>query len=347
MKFTFLFTALALISSTAMAQFLSEGTLTQVQAVGDYFAGGAGSRGHIYVIPNEVNPENAISILNKAPTGVYISVGAERGLIGAALSPRVTHLVQVDLVPEVVLYNQLNVVLLKVAQGMADFIHLRQAPQSEWVARANTAGLNTKERELLMAKDSHEFYLKVEGAARERLVDTRYFQGSSYLKEPELFERVQSLARQNRIQVLQGNLTDTNRLRGIGEELAARGLAISVFDMSNAWEPKYIGPKGVDLATQALSPALRPESILIATNVAHSLGQHISLWDFRGFTMDLLEQGKHLVTEDPTMSGLVGKKDLLAPNRLLTKLNLWKLYVSRAIKGPSTIRSCQAVFMAR
>lgn len=47
---------------------------------------------HHFIRPNETNPADAKAIWEQAPSGPYVSVGSERGFIGAFLSPGVDHL---------------------------------------------------------------------------------------------------------------------------------------------------------------------------------------------------------------------------------------------------------------
>ena len=342
MKFIGILTAFSLMSGTAHAQFLSEGTVTQFSAIGDYFGGGADSRGHIYVLPNELNPEIAVDIFKGAPEGVYVTVGAERGLLAATLAPNVTHLLQVDLVPEVVRYNQLNVILLKVAESLPDLLSLRTAPRSVWLDRSKSDRLNSREKALLASEESHKFYLEVEGGARERLVHPDYFKGSSYLKSPELFARAQSLARGNRIQVAQGNLTDFPRLKGLAQDLASRGLKISILDLSNAWEEKYVGPRGVNEILNSLKTALKPESVVLGTSVSQCIVSHLCFWNFRAYSLRALEAAQKLVAGGFSLGELFKKKRTPAPNLLHTDVETVRAFVP--ISSSAQIGSCKAAF---
>lgn len=328
----------SLVSLTASAQFLDEGTLVRTSTAGDYFGGGVNSRGHIYVIPNELNPEAAAPILAHATAGAYISVGAERGLIGALLAKDVTHLVQIDLVPEVVLYNQLNVVLLKIAANLQDYLLLRNGDPVEWKKRASYAQLNDREKQILSSAENAKFFATVEGGARERLLNGDYFKGSSFLRDEKLFAKAQLMARGNRIQVLQGNLTDSSLLRAVANEMKDRGLRISVLDMSNAWEEKYIGPIGIQEVVKALSPAMYAKSIIMGTSVSECIVSHLCFWNFRAYTFELLTRWIGTQAEDSSLLRLFAKKKSPVANRLFTDANEVKSFV-----GPSA-KTCQSAF---
>ena len=341
MKVSLIFLFTVLFISKIQAQFLNEMTLNNFTQSGDYFDGGINTRGHIYVIPNEINPESARSILKNAPTGVYLSVGAERGLLGAIMSPNITHLIQIDLVPEVVRYNQLNVILLKLAKNLNEFLNLRTGTHQDWLNKAHNANLNMNEFDLIQLKDSHSFYTSVESGARERLLDPNFFIKSSYLKDEVLFQKARALAIANRIQVLQGNLTDQNKLAEIAEQLKMKNLNLSVIDMSNAWEAKYIGPDGVDRVVTALSPAMNLNSILMTTSVAHCFKTHLCRWDFRGVQLKTLLKSMGLYGKYAPMSTLVSMKDFIKPNKLMSRLGFWKLYF---IKKPVSAPKCDMLF---
>ena len=93
-----------------------------------------------FVVPNEVNPERAKPILERAPAGAYLSVGTERGFVGAALAPKVDHLVFLDRDPQVVLFDQMNTELLQLAKNREDYVELRiHATPADLMARAKKA----------------------------------------------------------------------------------------------------------------------------------------------------------------------------------------------------------------
>ena len=95
-----------------------------------------------YVSPNELNPELAKPILEKTVTGVYLTVGTERAFIAAALSPSAEHVVILDYNPNITIYNNINIELLRasynpkmsVSDMRSRYLHLRfDADESEWI----------------------------------------------------------------------------------------------------------------------------------------------------------------------------------------------------------------------
>ena len=74
-----------------------------------------------FLAPNEEYPADAVRILDQAVSGVYLSVGTERGFIGAALASNITHLLLADRDPRVVFFNRINIALLTVAQSREEY----------------------------------------------------------------------------------------------------------------------------------------------------------------------------------------------------------------------------------
>jgi len=82
-----------------------------------------------------------------------------------------------------------------------------------------------------------------------------------------LFHRLQDLARQDKIQSIQLDFSNSEKLSHVMEALKNAHLPISVFDLSNAWHEAYqIGVEGLKhLVNQVRGQAL-PNSILLLTN---------------------------------------------------------------------------------
>ena len=97
--------ALLLFVSAAHAEFLyfSDQTLRNFKASNARFAKRAA-----FLTPNEHYPSLALPAFKESIRGVYISVGTERGFIGAAFS-HATHLLLVDIHPDVAEFNRINV----------------------------------------------------------------------------------------------------------------------------------------------------------------------------------------------------------------------------------------------
>lgn len=103
------------------------------------------------LVPNEPHPAISQPILDAAPAGALISVGTERAFAAASAAAHFTHLLMVDMDPNVIFFNRFNLALLKLAAGdRATYLHLRfKAKPAELLERANQAGLDSSLMEAL------------------------------------------------------------------------------------------------------------------------------------------------------------------------------------------------------
>src|SRR4051794_37240411 len=67
----------------------------------------------VFYTSTEMQISRAKPILDQAPEGLYVTVGADRGFRAASLSSKVTHLLLLDVSSRIVRYNKLNIELLK------------------------------------------------------------------------------------------------------------------------------------------------------------------------------------------------------------------------------------------
>jgi len=105
-----------------------------------------------FIVPNERYPHHALNIFEMAPKGAYVTVGTERGFISAANSPNVTELVLVDNSESIIKYNEINILLLKIAKTREHYLQLRTNPKL-WKSAAREYGLSKKEaRDLRKSK---------------------------------------------------------------------------------------------------------------------------------------------------------------------------------------------------
>lgn len=86
----------------------------------------------VFIISTEFQIGKIKHMVERALEGVYISVGSERSFRGISMAPHVTHAYLLDLSPEIIRFNQLNVELLK-APNRKDYLHLRwEASYEDW-----------------------------------------------------------------------------------------------------------------------------------------------------------------------------------------------------------------------
>lgn len=223
-----------------------------------------------YLAPNEINPEIGAPILKHAGAGVYISVGTERGFMGAIQTPKASHLLLLDMDPQVVKFNRYNIALLKLSKNREDYLHLRlNASLNELKERVK----NTSDKTLsaLFDQESFQFWQvnvrdsflfsdfnrnKISFFARykknlgtafsdkkiEKYIETfakqdkEKFNVTNYLYEDSAFQKIHQMAQEDKIQAVLGNFTDHERLAEISSALKEKNLKVSVIDFSNAWD---------------------------------------------------------------------------------------------------------------
>lgn len=256
-----------------------------------------------FISPNEYFPERAIPIYLRANRGTYVAVGTERGFIGAALS-RSNRLVLIDSSPEVVRYNRINIALLELARNREDYIRLRaQASASQWRDLAQTLAPSHPLRSLLMQGENWTWWNNNVRTPPTRAMSLNWtfdsfngrpransslFRNANYTQDDALFTRLQTLARQNRIESHLIDLRDSGAISRLSTALSARHATIGILDMSNVWFPKYLKPEGSARVIHLFRPALRNDSIVMLT----SLGGE--LWSYNAFTGQYLSESPNL-----------------------------------------------------
>src|SRR5689334_21034314 len=87
----------------------------------------------VFIISTEMVIGRARPILEKAPSGLFVTVGSERGFRGASMAPGTTHLLLLDFSPSIVRFNRMNAELLK-APTLREYRKLRwDSSYQDWV----------------------------------------------------------------------------------------------------------------------------------------------------------------------------------------------------------------------
>ncbi|MGN6669937.1 MAG: hypothetical protein ACTHJ4_00140 [Candidatus Nucleicultricaceae bacterium] len=81
-------------------------------------------RNKVFPVSTEFQIGKIKPIVEHAPKGIYISVGSERSFRGASMIPHVTKVYLLDLSPEIIRFNTINMQLLK-AESRSIYRHLR------------------------------------------------------------------------------------------------------------------------------------------------------------------------------------------------------------------------------
>jgi hypothetical protein len=85
-----------------------------------------------FLISTEFQIGKIKHMVEQAPEGIYISVGSERSFRGISMAPHMTHAYLLDLAPEIIRFNKINIELLK-APTRKEYLHLRwESPYADW-----------------------------------------------------------------------------------------------------------------------------------------------------------------------------------------------------------------------
>lgn len=212
-----------------------------------------------YLPPNENHPEWQQEILKKAPPGLQIAVGTERGFMGLGINPQATGLVLIDRDPKVVKYNEINIAFLKLAETRREYQRLRFAENySDW----EKAGLKLDRS----AWDFWQTYVIGDGRFKEfNNPKSQFFEDSNYLFSPDRFEKLSKLAKTGKIKTELLDLREPKELRGFVNRLKLRGEQLSVLDISNAWQKQYMKGEALSNLLKEFGTWANPKSILMIT----------------------------------------------------------------------------------
>lgn len=88
-----------------------------------------------FIFSTELNLQTAKPILDKAPSGLLITLGSERGFNVAALTKNATHVLMIDYDENIVHYNKINLDLIKKNQSLEQYRKFRwDATLKDWQA---------------------------------------------------------------------------------------------------------------------------------------------------------------------------------------------------------------------
>lgn len=114
---------------------------------------------------------------------------------------------------------------------------------------------------------------------------------SDFMTEPDLFLRLQGMARSGRIHIARINLRETARFSRLISEIHDTGERISVIDFSNAWWEYYAGPTAILKLADGSPGLIRDDAVWLFTYRRQGLE-----WIYFGFhTSQLLNQSMEFV----------------------------------------------------
>ncbi len=259
-----------------------------------------------YAIPNELHPEDARDILTQSPGGLYVSVGTERGFIGAALANKISHLLLIDYDPAVVSYNLINIALLQSAKNRSDYLHLRlKASFEDWQKAAAERNMPLESREVLRNADMYRRWQLIQAHNPLNRPQTnhigsepneRLFVNANYLDDDHLFDTLKSMADGGRIRAIELDLRDAAAIEALTKAIHSSQVKLGVLDLSNAWEtgaawkPDYIGKEAFRALLLAFSKTANSKSILMVTKNVFE-GEWPWEWPYFGFLLKNFASG--------------------------------------------------------
>ena len=255
--------ALSLISTTSFAGLFEADHIHErtVEMIKDFKKTG---RRISFLDPNEKHPVDALPVLAGIKSGAYISVGSERCFMMGAMLENITSLICADNDPKIVVYNLINMTLLRFAKNREHYISLRLVDSlNSWRTQvAGSSRLTPSEQALLSDEVIFDFWNK---NVRENIMfsyfHTKYdpslprtpFAGAHYLYDDKAFHRISWLARSFSISAQLIDFRDETDALRLMTHLSRRRIQISAIDLSNAWWDNYAGATLlIDLANRLL-----------------------------------------------------------------------------------------------
>lgn len=254
-----------------------------------------------FVPPNELEPQKARPILKTAGPGIYVSVGTERSFLGFSQAKRADFLLMLDRDPMVVLFNRINVALLKMSTSLKDYLGLRHAQDvNAWSSHPNWSKLSISERELLTGKvcdlcipnfqywseilQNYKFVALDKISSSSQHIVGGYtiapFTKDNYLRDEDSFNRLSQAAKDGRMVALQIDLTNQQAVSRVLQSIQSVDMKISVLDLSNVWDYWYDDAFANFL--RDFGAVARKGSIILST--IDYLGKPFPRWSYVGVT---------------------------------------------------------------
>jgi hypothetical protein len=222
-----------------------------------------------YIFPNELRPSDLESHLRDIPEGAYITTGSERALFAAVVSPKITNVIVIDSDPAIIKFHKINTELLKSANSMENYFFLRvKATFSDW-----------QKAHLTLTQEDWDFWENQVRNNSDAFVmhnkplmvsyHTQELTKVNYLFNEAAFNRVQSLARSNKLHFILGKLEDERLMKNIILTLRKYNAEVSAVDFSNTWHSNYITPPNLNRILKLLINELDTRARVIFT---HNLG---------------------------------------------------------------------------
>ncbi len=243
-----------------------------------------------YLIPNESNPEALTPALKEAPSGIYLTVGTERSFFGAVLAKNITHLLVVDLDPQVKAYNEINrafliysdtpkiLAFMKFTRNFDEWLiakdDLIQRGYHLEASALNLYNFKKYQNTIWGSPNGFDNQLKIffeEDAKNNRLYET------NYLFHDPAFRKLKKMAEDRRMQFEVGNFANSEYIAALVRSIQEAQLKIGVVDLSNMYSG-YIGPRNLAETLLELTKASHKNTVLVGTMMTFTSYFYTHTW---------------------------------------------------------------------
>ena len=267
-----------------------------------------------YVSPNELYTQDALPLWQQTGPGVYISVGTERGFIGAAYS-NATQLLLLDMQPSVVKTNRIIIALLRASGGDRRLYETLRSSPEFLRERLPDLQVNEDDRRLLTDVLGTKWWDQVTRRFRTSELfhpGGPYFQNTRYFRDPAKFAKMYRMAADHRIQAELLDFTNHSRVETLIQELSAREWRLSAIDISNAHWESYMRADPTLHMLRKFTPLADEHSMAILTD-SPTFGHR---WQYYGANLKrLYAQAPERVYDNTTLLRHFDKPDFEDPFR--------------------------------
>ncbi|MBY0472363.1 hypothetical protein K2X30_14450 [bacterium] len=221
------------------------------------------------------SPSEMLPLVTGTPSGVFVSVESDRGLVGAALHAATTDLLFLDTDDASQRFNRINVELLAHAATPEEYQRLRYAKESETWVEALGKGKTEFVRQAVAEK--FKWWSKhLDRSSKE----------ADPLRDPALYSKMHKMALDGRIRSRQMDpLNNVAELRKVADQLSSSGKKISVLDLGRQWS-FHQGDKRIQGWVEGLRHALDSDRSVVLLN-----GQFNDVYEYVAISPQSFEEG--------------------------------------------------------
>ena len=278
-----------------------------------------GNQNHVFPLSTESEIGKIRNLIERAPeNGVYVAVGGERAFRGASMYSTIDHLIIFDISPTIKRFNLINSSLLKAKdkelykflRWYSDFLEWKKVDVNlteqdfnwwvenirdpdkyttgdEWFNRIGDFrdnGYNTKKS--LVSLMSIVETANVETAA-EKIINMSNkidYKAGNYLFDDKLYTRLHELAINNKITVIQMDLSDTKGQQLLINTIQKTNNKIGIIDLDNLYFYDYMGETNFRKALDLLINYGMSDSSVLILMKNYAVDEIVLLSFYVGFT---------------------------------------------------------------